>query len=175
MRRASWALAALSLAAAGCGSDSDRSSDQAALTSALAHSAFVDRGDRICTEGRKRLIISGNRYFGGLPAGRHPSDAALAAFADREAVPILRRQYGRLRGLRPPPGDHGTIDRILDLADQGIAQLRADPTLLDRGSGIPPALERARHRAFLYGLGACGEAIQRPARGRASGGSGGGG
>jgi hypothetical protein len=106
------------------------------------------------------LILSGNRYFGGLGAEQKPSVAAITAFAQREAIPILRHQYAKLRGLTPPPGDGKTIGRILDLADQGIRQLQADPTLLNRGSGIPPALEQARHRAYLYGLGACGQALQ---------------
>jgi hypothetical protein len=164
LRRAG--LAALLAALAGCGGGSaNQGSDANAVSNALVHSAFVDRADRICTEGRKRLILSGNRYFGDLGAEQKPSVAAVTAFAHREAIPILRHQYARLRGLTPPPGDGKTIARILDLAGQGIDQLQADPTLLRRGDGIPPALRQARQRAFLYGLGACGAQIQRPAAG----------
>ncbi len=164
MKLRSAGLAALLAALAGCGGGSaNQGSDADAVSNALVHSAFVDRADRICTEGRKRLILSGNRYFGELAPEQKPSVAAVTAFAHREAIPILRHQYSKLRGLTPPPGDGKTIARILDLADQGIGQLRADPTLLNRGSGIPPALEQARQRAFLYGLGACGAQIQRPA------------
>jgi hypothetical protein len=158
LRRAGFA--ALLAALAGCGGGGRSSSTPSAVAGALVHSAFVDRADRICSEGRKRLILTGNRYFGDLPAGRDPSDAALSAYARREAVPILRHQYAKLRRLTPPPGDEKAIGRILDLADSGIRQLQADPTLLRRGSGIPPALERARSRAYLYGLGACGQAIE---------------
>jgi hypothetical protein len=165
LRRAGFAALLAALAGCGGGSSAGSGSDQAALSGALVHSAFVDRADRICTEGRKRLILTGNRYFGDLPPEQKPSVAAVTAFAHREAVPILRHQYTKLRGLTPPPGDRKTIGRILDLADQGILQLEAEPTLLNRGSGIPPALERARHRAYLYGLGACGAQIQRPAAG----------
>jgi hypothetical protein len=162
-----WAgLAVLLAALAGCGGGSaNQGSDADALSNALVHSAYVDRADRICTEGRKRLILSGNRYFGDLAAEQKPSDAAITAFAHREAIPILRHQYSKLRGLTRPPGDERAIARILGLAEAGIRQLQADPTLLNRGSGIPPALEQARHRAYLYGLGACGAQIQRPAAG----------
>jgi hypothetical protein len=165
LRRAGFA--ALLAALAGCGSGGQSSSTPSAVAGALVHSAFADRADRICSEGRKRLILTGNRYFGDLPAGREPSDAAVTAYAQREAIPILQRQYAKLRGLTPPPGDEKTIGRILDLADAGIQQLQADPTLLKRGSGIPPALQHARHRAYLYGLGACGQQLQAPSgRGR---------
>jgi hypothetical protein len=160
LRRAGFAALLAALAGCGGGSSTGSGSDQAALSGALVHSAFVDRADRICTEGRKRLILTGNRYFGDLATEQKPSDAAVTAFARREAIPILSHQYAKLRGLTPPPGDERAIGRILDLADAGIRQLQADPTLLNRGSGIPPALERARHRAYLYGLGACGQAIE---------------
>jgi hypothetical protein len=161
-------LAALLAALAGCGGGSaNQGSDANSVSKALVHSAFVDRADRICTEGRKRLILTGNRYFGDLAAEQKPSDAAVSAFAQREAIPILRHQYAKLRRLTPPPGDEKAIGRILDLADAGIRQLQADPTLLNRGSGIPPALEKARNRAYLYGLGACGQQLQAPSgRGR---------
>jgi hypothetical protein len=129
------------------------------VLSGLERGAFVDRADRICVQGRKRLIVTGNRYFGG---NQKPSDAAVTLYAKREAIPILTRQYGRLRQLRPPAGDARRIDRILDLAERGIAQLRSDPTLLNRGSGVPPGLQRARRLAFLYGLGACGQPFGRP-------------
>lgn len=157
------AVVALFLSFAGCGSSEQNSTTPAAVSSALVHSAFVDRADSICSQGRERLILTGNRYFGNLSPDRQPSDAAVIAYAHRAAIPILRHQYGRLRQLRPPPGDEKTIGRILQLADQGIRQLQADPILLNRGSGIPPALEEARRRAFLYGLGSCGQPIERPA------------
>jgi hypothetical protein len=163
MRPASAFVCAVVLtAAAGCGSAGESSTTPPAVLSALGRGAFVDRADRICTQGRKQLILTGNRYFGDLPAGRDPSDAAVTEYAHREAIPILRHEYGRLRELRPPQGDAATINRILDLAERGIGQLRSDPTLLNRGSGVPPALEQARDRAFRYGLGACGQPIERP-------------
>lgn len=149
---------------AACAEDPGNKTTPPEVLSALGRSAFVDRADRICVQGRKRLILTGNRYFGDLPSGRDPSDAAVIAYAHREAVPILRHQYGRLRALEPPPDDRRRIRHILDLADRGIKQLEADPTLLNRGSGIPPGLQRARHQAFLYGLGACGQPIERPTR-----------
>ena len=160
---AAMATASIALMAA-CGDDSENETTPPEVLSSLTRGDFVDRADRICVQGRKQLILTGNRYFGGLPGETKPSDAAVIKFANREAIPILRSQYGRLRELRPPPGDERKINRILDLADLGIRQLQSDPTLLNRASGVPPGLQRARHQAFLYGLGACGEPIQRPAR-----------
>lgn len=122
----------------GCGDDSETATTPPEVLSGLTRGDFVDRADRICVKGRKQLILTGNRYFGRLPSGRKPGDAAIRAYARREAIPILGRQYGLLRELSPPAGDKPTIARILDLADRGIKQLKADPTLLNRGSGIPP-------------------------------------
>jgi hypothetical protein len=161
------AVAALILLAAlgGCGSGDQNETTPAAVLEGLGRADFVDRADRICVEGRKRLILTGNRAFGDLPPNQKPSTAAVTAFANREAIPILTHQYQQVRELQPPAQDRKRIERILDLADQGIEQLRSDPTLLNRGSGVPPALQRARQQAFLYGLGACGQPIQRPAGG----------
>ena len=172
MKRATSAALALALALAGvgCGGGSRSETVPAAVTDALGHSAFVDRADRICSRGRERLILTGNRYFGDLPPGRDPSTAAVTAYAHRDAVPILRHQYGRLRELKPPAGDARTVHRILDLAEQGIRQLQTDPTLLNRGDGIPPALQHARLRAYHYGLGACGQQIEVPTGGEQRGG-----
>jgi hypothetical protein len=148
---------------AGCGGgSSDESSNANAVSAALVHAAYADKADRICVQGRKRLILTGNRYFGDLRPEQKPSDAAVTAYARQQAIPILTHQYAKLRALTPPPGDQKTIDRILAFAETGIGQLRNDPTLLNRGSGIPPALQQARHQAFLYGLGSCGQALQSP-------------
>jgi hypothetical protein len=152
-----FVLSALAFLTTGIGCGGGDDTVPAEVFSGLERGAFVDRADRICVQGRKRLIVTGNRYFGG---NRKPSDAAVTVYAKREAIPILTRQYGRLRQLRPPAGDAREIDHILDLAERGIGQLRSDPTLLKRGSGIPPGLQRARRLAFLYGLGACGQPVE---------------
>ena len=165
--RIALAVVALVLLAAlgGCGSGDENKTTPAAVLRGLGRADFVDRADQICVQGRKRLILAGNRAFGDLAADQKPSDAAVTTFAKRRAIPILTDQYQRLRRLQPPSNERKRIERILDLADQGIEQLRSDPTLLNRGSGVPPALQRAREQAFLYGLGACGQPIQRPAGG----------
>jgi hypothetical protein len=152
-----FVLGALAFLATGIGCGGGDDTVPAEVLSGLERGAFVDRADRICVQGRKRLIVTGNRYFGG---NRKPSDAAVTIYAKREAIPILTRQYSRLRQLRPPAGDAREIDRILDLAERGIDELRSDPALLNQGSGVPPALERARRHAFLYGLGACGQPVE---------------
>ncbi len=161
------AAAALTLLAAiwGCGSGGGNKTTPAAVLQGLGRADFVDRADQICVQGRKRLILAGNRAFGSLAPDQKPSDAAVTDFAKEQAILILTQQYQRLRQLDPPASDRKRIERILDLADQGIEQLRSDPTLLNRGSGVPPALQRARQRAFVYGLGACGQPIQRSAGG----------
>ena len=160
------AVAALALLGAlcACGGDENETTP-AAVLQGLGRADFVDRADQICVQGRQRLILAGNRAFGDLAPEEKPSDAAVTAFANGQAIPILTRQYQQLRELQPPAHDRKRIEGILDLADQGIEQLRSDPTLLNRGSGVPPALQRAREQAFLYGLGACGQPIQRPAGG----------
>ena len=159
------AAATATLLCAGCGGSDENETTPAAVLQGLGRADFVDRADQICVQGRKQLILSGNRAFGDLAADQKPSNAAVTAFANQHAIPILSRQYARLRELTPPARDREEIEHILDLADQGIDQLRADPTILNRGSGVPPALQRARQQAFLYGLGACGQPIQRPAGG----------
>jgi hypothetical protein len=158
---AAAAIALLCLLSA-CGSGGENKTTPAAVLNGLGRAAFVDKADEICVQGRKRLIVAGNRVFGDLAPDQNPSTAAITAFAKQKAIPILDRQYQALHRLHPPPGDRKQIAHILDLADQGIAQLRSDPTILNRGSGIPPALQQARQLAFVYGLGACGQPIQRP-------------
>ncbi len=74
------ACAAIGLLAVplGCGGGAGETTP-AAVLSGLDRGAFVDRADRICAQGRKRLILAGNRYFGDLPVDRDPSDAAATA------------------------------------------------------------------------------------------------
>ena len=160
MPAVAFALTGLTLAA--CGSDESKTTP-AAVLQGLGRAEFVGKADQICVQGRKRLIVTGNRVFGDLGPNENPSDAAVTAFAHSQAIPILTQQYQRLRELKPPANDRAQIERILDLADQGIEQLRSDPTILNRGSGVPPALQQARQLAFQYGLGACGQPIERPA------------
>ena len=164
--RAAPAVAVLILlvALSGCGSDESETTP-APVLAGLGRADFVDKADQICVQGRKRLIVSGNRVFGELGPNENPSDAAVTAYARSQAIPILTQQYQQLRGLKPPASDREQIERILDLADRGIEQLRGDPTILNRGSGVPPALQQARRLAFQYGLGACGQPIERPAGG----------
>jgi hypothetical protein len=149
-----------------CGSGGENKTTPAAVLRGLGRAAFVDKADQICVQGRKQLILTGNRACGDLPPDQNPSTAAISAFARQKAIPILDGQYQALRRLHPPAGDRKQIAHILDLADQGIAQLRTDPSILNRGSGIPPALQQARQLAFVYGLGACGQPIQRPTGGK---------
>ena len=60
------------IAAVGCG-DEAGDTTPAAVLSGLDRAAFVNRADRICVQGRKRLILTGNRYFGDLPPDRKES------------------------------------------------------------------------------------------------------
>src|SRR4051794_6907369 len=96
----------------GCASSDQNKTTPAAVLQGLGRAAFVDRADQICVQGRKRLILAGNRAFGGLATDQKPSDAAAGAFANEQAIPILTRQYRRLRGLQPPAEDRKRIERI---------------------------------------------------------------
>ena len=153
MRSTRWLCAAalaIGLIAAGCGDEDDGDGDGGGEP--LTKQEFIARADQICKQSDQEIEQQARELFG---KGR-PSTALQEQFATEVLVPEVQSQVDGIRELTPPEGDEETINGILDKADEGIAQIEADPSIVGSDQGSSPALLEAGREIGQYGAQVCG-------------------
>jgi peptide subunit release factor 1 (eRF1) len=140
---------AIGLIAAGCGDDDDGDGDGGGEP--LTKQEFVAQANQICAEGDKKIDQQGKEIFG---QGK-PSTAQQEQFATEVLAPEVQSQVDQIRELTPPEADEETINKILDKAEEGIAQIKADPSVIASDQGVPPALNEAGKEIGEYGAKEC--------------------
>jgi hypothetical protein len=135
---AAWAMAA------GCGDDGD---------AALTKDEYIDRGDEICAEANERIEDGAEELFSD---NEEPSAEEVERFTLEVSVPTLEAQIQDLRALSAPEDDRDELSEIYDDAEEGIAELREDPSLAAEGE-LPDGIERSNELASEYGFTECGE------------------
>jgi hypothetical protein len=135
----------LALIGAGCGGDD-----------APSKSDYLADANEICKSSEEELDKAGDEYFQGLdiPQGGEPSQEQITQFVEEEAVPALESLIADLRDLTPPEGDEDTVEAIYDAADEGIAEVREDPSAFT-GDEQPASFQEADRLARDYGLDQC--------------------
>jgi len=109
---------------------------------------YISQADAICRDADKALNQKIQETFGAKP----PTPEQINAFSAKEAIPNLEDQLAALRALTPPEGDEETTTEIYDALEEGIAQLKEDPTVEE----APAAFQVANKQAREFGLVACG-------------------
>jgi hypothetical protein len=147
------ALAAASIAV-GCGGDDDDNGSAATTTTtataaALSKEQFLKRGNQICSQGEKHINQAEKKL------GNDPSQAEIDQFTTKTAIPTIQYEIAGVDGLPPPSGDEEQVDAIVSAAQQGLDELKADPSLITAGGQENPFAE-ANKLANQYGLTACG-------------------
>ena len=146
------ALAAASIAV-GCGGDDDNgsgaTSTTTSTTAALSKQEFLKRGNQICSQGQKHISDAEQKL------GNNPSQAEIDKFTTKTAIPTLQYEIAGIQNLTPPSGDEEQVDAIVSEAQQGLDELKADPSLITAGGQENPFAE-ANKLANQYGLTACG-------------------
>ncbi len=127
---------------AGCGGDDDGGD-------APTPAEFIGQADKICAASNARIDKQAAKVF---DSGR-PSKAEQRAFAEDVVIPETRGQVDGVRDLTPPEGDEDRITEIIDSADEGIATIQSDPTVLTQGRD---PLAEATKLAAEYGMKDCG-------------------
>jgi hypothetical protein len=144
----------LALGAAGCGGDDSTTESSTAVDSTAAltsdKDAFVAKANQICTEGNKAIDTAGQQLY----ASGKPTEAETEKFATDVLIPAVQSQVTAIGQLPFPEGDEEQVTAILDAAQQGIDDAKADPASLLSAKADPFA--EANKLASAYGMTACG-------------------
>ena len=126
-------------------------SDPSATAAALTKEEFVAQGNQICSEGNKTIDEAAKQVF----SGGKPKADEMQQFVTGTVIPSIQDQVDSIRALGAPEGDEDQVAAILDAAQQGIDEAKADPSLLaGEQSGSDPFAE-ANKLTDDYGLTAC--------------------
>ena len=138
---------AAGLVVAGCGGEDH-----------LTKAAFIKQGDVICNSGDMQINKEARRYFAGLglKKGQQPNPSQIATFARQTLVPGTQKQIDQLRDLNPPKSDQDKVNAIFDAAQQGIDEIKRDPSILT-GDEEPAGFKKADALAKDYGFKVCGQ------------------
>lgn len=139
-------LIAASLGLAACGSD-DSSSDD--LSDSITKADFVAQANEICAESNKTIDAGEKEAF----SGGQPTQADVDSFINDTLLPEVESQINDIEALPVPEGEEDQITAILDAANKGLEEGKADPASL-QGNGDPFA--EANKLANAYGMTECG-------------------
>jgi len=135
----------LGAGAAGCGSSNKSTSASTTTIASITKAEFLAKGNAICTQGNQKLGAAQSA----LP--NNPSHAQITAFVKSAFGPGIQSQIDEIRALGAPPGEHGTVTSILNVAQTDLSKIESNPALLASG---PPFVDFAK-LAHSYGLTAC--------------------
>jgi hypothetical protein len=131
------------LASAACGDDG---------ASALTKDEYIDRGNEICADANDAIEERADEEE--LFSDEEPTEEEVERFTVEVSVPTIEDEIDDLRGLPAPEEDRDELNGIYETAEEGIAELREDPSRSASGE-LPSGLEDANDRARDYGLGGC--------------------
>jgi len=156
-------LLAVGLIAAGCGGDDETTTTTAGAGGAsgatgvsgpLSKEEWITKADAICKQGDQEIDQEAQQVFGG---DQQPSQEEQEQFVTETALPNTQEQIDQIEALPPPEGDEDQVNAILDAAQSGIDETKADPSLLREGGGGADPFAEANKLAADYGLKVCGQ------------------
>jgi hypothetical protein len=130
------ALLAVGLIAAGCGSDDNGDGET------LSKEAYISQADANCDKADKELNNAPE------PQGK----GGLEKFATDTLVPNIQGQIDFIRDLNGPQEVEDQVNPILDTAQEGLDEIEADPSQLERNG----KLDQAGQELQKYGFKQCG-------------------
>jgi hypothetical protein len=103
---------------AGCGSDSDTTTESEPLTKA----AFIKQGDALCKESNDEIAAASKEFLEsqGAKAGEFPSPAQIEQIGKEIFIPHIEERVDGLRELSPPVGDEAQVEAILVATEDGL-------------------------------------------------------
>lgn len=111
---------------AGCGSSSTSTETTATITKA----EFVAKGNAVCVKGEKAQEAEINAYVKkhGLEKQK-PTKAQNAEIVETILVPNVQSQIDGVKALGAPSGEEQQVDSALELSQQTLEKVEADPEL----------------------------------------------
>jgi hypothetical protein len=145
--------------AAGCGGGDDSTSSTGASgasgasgpsgSAALSKPDFIKQADAICKTGNKATDAAGQAL------GQNPSSAQVEQFVKTGLAPALQTEFDAIGKLTPPAGDEDKVQAILDAAQNGLDEIKSDPSKLTDKNDT--SFDEANKLASAYGLKVCGQ------------------
>lgn len=122
-------LAALivGICVAGCGSSNSTTTE---TTAAISEAEFVAKGNAVCVKGEKEQEAEINAYVkkNGLE-NQKPSKAQNVEIVETILAPNIRSQINGVKALGAPSGKEQQVSSALELAQQGLEEIEANPQL----------------------------------------------
>jgi hypothetical protein len=161
-----FAVLAIGLVAAGCGSSDDSTTGSTTgstdggetSTASITKPELIKQGDEICTAGEEANDEAAEEY-----AEENGFELEKATKAQQEEliaevfVPGIEAQAEEIAALGAPSGDEGEVEAILSAVESASEEAQSEPSLLfESGEGAGPFTE-ANELATEYGFKVCGE------------------
>lgn len=112
---------------AGCGSSNSTSTE---TTAAISRAEFVAKGNAVCVKGEKAQEAEINAYVKkhGL-TNKKPSKAQEAELVETVLVPNIQSQINGVKALGAPSGEEQQVSSALELSQQTLEKIEANPEL----------------------------------------------
>jgi hypothetical protein len=109
---------------AGCGS----SSSTTETTAVLSKAEFLAKGNAVCVKGEKAQEAEVNAYVKehGLE-NKNPSAAQEAEMVETIVAPNIQGQIDGVKALAAPGSLEKQVERAIELAEQGLGEVEANP------------------------------------------------
>ena len=139
------------LVVAGCGSSSNSSSTE--TTAAISKAEFVKQGNAVCVKGEKAQEAEINAYIKkhGLE-NQEPTKAQQTEIVETVFAPNIQSQIDGVKALGAPSGEQQQVDSALELSQQTLEKIEANPEL---AFGKTNAFAAAGKQLHALGLKEC--------------------
>ncbi len=138
----------IALAVAGCGSDDDGSSGDASTD--ITKEEFVTQANAICKSSNEAIEAASEEAFS---SGKQPTQAEAEEFITATVIPEVEGQLDGIRELDIPEGEEDAVNEILDAADAGVEEVKADPISATTEESDP--FGEANQLSDAYGMKEC--------------------
>ncbi len=138
----------------GCGGGDETTESTASLTK----SAFIKQGNAICARTNKQFEDEFEDFSNektSLSTSGEPSRPQLIEAVEQLYIPIIGQQIEELRALGAPAGEEQEVDKAVSAGEEGLQEVREDPSSLLVSSGGP--FGEYNKLMTDYGLAECGE------------------
>jgi hypothetical protein len=152
---AAGVLATATIAAIGCGGDSEDSTSSSGTGG--TREEFVASADAICTETAEEIAAETAERF---PEGAAATEKQVEQLFVEVTIPALTDQYEEIGALPVPEGDEEEVDALLSAADEAIAEAEEDPGSLLVLQGSETPFTEVNRLSTDYGLQVCGSPEQ---------------
>ena len=121
------ALFLAGLVVAGCGSSNSSSTE---TTAAISKAEFVKQGNAVCVKGEKAQETEINAYVKkhGLE-NQEPTKAQQTEIVETVLAPNIQSQIDGVKALGAPSGEQQQVDSALELSQQTLEKIEANPEL----------------------------------------------